>query len=248
MAIPRKTPILVLVLFASFFAARSQSIENLKTSVEGDRIVITYDLSYSDSNQKFRIALYSSHDNYSNSLHSITGDLGENIAPGRGKRVVWDAKNSLPSDFDSDITIKVRASKIMVAAKLDLKPLAKSGYKKGQTIDVQWQGGRPTDKINIELYKDGGLQQKLGETQNSSQSYTWSVPKELKGKGYSLQISNGTEKSKSGDFSIKPKIPLLLIIAPVAVVGGVLAFSGGSKSKDTPTVSDELPGPVNPNN
>ncbi len=247
MAIPRKISVLIFVLMAGFFATRGQSIENLKTTIDGDRVVITYDLSYIDSNQKFRIALYSSHDNYSSSLHSITGDLGENIAPGRGKRVVWDAKNSLPADFDSDITIKVKASKIVVAAKLDLKPLAKSGFKKGQTMDVQWQGGRPTDKINIELYKDGGLQQKLGETQNSSQSYSWSIPKELKGKGYSVRISDGTDQSKSGDFSIKPKIPLLLIIAPVAVVGGVLAFSGGSKSKDTPVVSDELPGPVKPN-
>ncbi len=225
----------------------SQTLDNVKASFDGDKVIITYDLNNADVNQKFKVGLYSSHDNYNNPISFGTGDIGENVLPGKLKRVVWVVKNSLPLDFDNDITIKVKATKMVAASKLAIKPLPKNAYKSGQSIDVQWQGGRPTDKINIALYKDGVMNQKLGENLNNNQTYKWSVPKGLKGKGYSLHVSDGSDQSTSQVFSIKPKVPLLYIIVPVVVVGGVVALlGGGSETPPTTVPSSDLPGPIKP--
>lgn len=238
----------VFLCFVLGFSCCGQTLENVNASFDGEKMVITYDLGFTDANQKFKVALYSSHDNYTTPIAFSTGDLGENVMPGKAKRVVWEVKNSLPADFDSDITLKVKASKVMpVVVKLVINPLSKTAYKKGQTVEVQWQGGKPTDKINIELYKDKELQNKLAENVSNSQSYKWAVPKTLKGKGYSIHISNATDQSNSQSFTIKPKMPLLLIIAPVVVLGGVIAFVGGSKSPEkTPPGDEDLPGPTKP--
>ena len=238
----------VFLCFALVFASYGQTLENVNASFDGEKMLITYDLGFTDANQKFKVALYSSHDNYTTPLAFSAGDLGENVMPGKAKRIEWEVKNSLPADFDSDITLKVKASKVRApVAKLVINPLSKGAYKKGQTVDLQWQGGRPTDKINIELYKDNDLQNKLAENVSNNQSYKWAVPKALKGKGYSIHISTATDQSNSQSFTIKPKMPILLIIAPVVVLGGAIAFLGGSKSpKDPPIVSEDLPGPAKP--
>ncbi len=95
--------------------------------------------------------------------------------------------------------------------------------------------------------QDGVIKQKLADNLSNGQSYQWSVPKELKGKGYSLLISNSTDQSNSSSFNIKPKIPLLLIIAPVAVVGGAIAFLGGGDPPTDPAdPASDLPGPTKP--
>ncbi len=235
----------LLLFFLSLITAYGQTLENVKASFDGEHMVISYDLNNPDANQKFKIALYSSHDNYTTPIANNTGDIGENVLPGKSKKVVWTVRNSLPSDFDKDITMKVKASKVVVVSKLALTPLSKTAFKNGQSVDVQWQGGKPTDKINIALYKDGALQQKVAENVSNNKSYTWSVPKGVKGKGYSLHISDATDQSTSQVFSIKPKLPLLYIIVPVVLVGGLVAILAGGGTETTTTESD-LPGPVKP--
>jgi hypothetical protein len=220
-----------------------QALDNVKTSFDGERVTITYDLNHTDGSRKFNVVLYSSHNNYGSPVVSLTGHVGENVLPGKTKRVAWEVRKDLPPDFDTDVVIKVKATEAI--RPLAATPLARKAYKKGQQIQVQWQGGRPTDKLNIELLKDGAVQQKLAENVNNSQAFTWSVPKEMKGKGYSLKISNAAEQSSSDLFRIRRKVPLVFIIAPVALIGGAVALLGGGE-KPGETASD-LPGPVKPN-
>ena len=42
-------------------------------------------------------------------VQSFTGDIGEGIAPGTGKQIVWDAGTDAPSVFGTDYRVKVTA-------------------------------------------------------------------------------------------------------------------------------------------
>ena len=245
----RKLTLLGMTLMGVLTFAFAQTIENVKTTFDGERVIITYDLNNSDLTQKFKVVLYSSHNKYGFPLHSLVGDVGENVLPGKGKRVSWEVRKELPPDFDAELSIKVKAAMIIPIIKLEAKPLAKSGYKKGQTVQVEWKGGKPSDKIHIDLYKDGALQQKLTESLgNSPQLYQWMLPKDLKGSGYSFRIANSSDQTNSGNFKVKPKIPLMLKVLPVLMIGGVVVALGGSKSTPTdPTLNNDLPGPIKPN-
>lgn len=239
--------------------AQAQEIKDVRASFDGEKVIITYDLAFDDPTQKFKIALYSSHNNYERPLSLLLGDQGDNVVPGERNRVIWDTKSALPPDFDSDLTIKVKATKIIAvvneasAMRLSMKPFDKSVVKKGKTLEVKWVGGRPDEKINIELFKDNVIQQKITQTENKN-SYAWTVSKKnATGKNYVVRISkadNPTEVSNSQFFQIKPRTPFIVKVLPVLAIGGVIYFLSGSKSGEdggtTPTV-DDLPGPVKPN-
>ena len=246
-----------LFCLSGFLSTRAQTIANVISSYDGEKMVITYDLNATEAGQKFKVSLFSSHDNYTQPLTLVTGDAGDNVLPGKSHRVTWDVKNSVPPDFEGEIRIKVKATlveaiKTEAVSKLVIKPLIQNTYKKGNTIAVSWTGGQAGDKLIIELLKGGEVQLKIAEKANSTQTWSWIVPKDTKaGKDYVLQVTNSSrngDRATSQVFSIKPKIPLLLKIAPVIAVGGALAFLGGSKSSPDPgTSAIDLPGPVKPN-
>jgi hypothetical protein len=89
---------------------QAQTLEKLTATFDGEKMIVTYNLAYADASQKFKVALYSSHDNFKQPI-MVTGDAGENVLPGAAKRAVWDAKRTLPADFDGDIQIKLKAAR-----------------------------------------------------------------------------------------------------------------------------------------
>jgi hypothetical protein len=79
---------LVPALFSIPFLSRSQTVENVKTSFDGERVAITYDLVYSDAKQKFKVSIYSSHDGYQTPLSLLLG--AENVyKKGRILQIKW---------------------------------------------------------------------------------------------------------------------------------------------------------------
>ncbi len=64
----------------------AQSLENIKTSFDGERVTITYDLNNTEPNQKFRINIFSSHNGYSTPIVSVSGDWGTEVAVGKPKK------------------------------------------------------------------------------------------------------------------------------------------------------------------
>ncbi|MBV5313657.1 MAG: fibrobacter succinogenes major paralogous domain-containing protein [Prolixibacteraceae bacterium] len=70
----------------------AQQITNIQVTQEGDNVVITYDLTASQTGQTFDVEVKCSADNgktFSITLQSLTGDLKE-ITAGTAKRIVWD--------------------------------------------------------------------------------------------------------------------------------------------------------------
>jgi len=176
-------------------AAQTQAIENVVFEFDGERISITYDLNYKNTGQKFTISLYSSHNNYQKPITLLTGDVGDNILPGKRKKVMWDVRNELPPYFDDEISIKVKAilievptADIVPALGYQIQPLKSIAYKRGSEIKIQWEGGASGDRIKIDLLKNNVLQQTLTQTNNTN-SYLWEIPKNYKtGKSYNLRI------------------------------------------------------------
>ncbi len=238
------------LLFCCFLGVDcfGQAIENVRAALEGEDLVVTYDLIKGTANEKFAVSLRSSHNNFATALAQLSGDVGDNVLPGKDKRVVWAVKNELPADFDADIVIKVTAN--LLALPLTVQPLGQNTVKKGQSIALSWQGGRSADKIDISLLKDGVPQEQLANGIPNSQQFQYAVPSNLKGNGYSFKISTANEEAITGAFRVKSKVKAIFIILPVAVVGVAAVFLGGGKTENggtTPT-AEELPGPLKPSN
>lgn len=233
---------------------QAQRIENVKATVENDKVIITYDVTGVTSGQRFKAQLFSSHNNFSSPLFRVSGDVGE-ITPGIGKRIEWDAKAELAT-FSGDITFEVRGQPVTVEVRAteEKKPVwafkmpsGKSSIRRGKNNSIEWTGGTPSDDIKIELMRHGKVLQKIADAKNSG-SYSWAIPKNFeKGAGFQLKVSSGSESATSATFEVKTKYPLWLKIAPVVVVGGVIAILGGGGGKKTSSGGD-LPIPPEPSN
>jgi hypothetical protein len=117
-------------------------------------------------------------------------------------------------------------------------------YKRGGSYNIGWKPGN-TNPVNIELFKGG--QRITGEmNQPNNGSHTLFIPGSAKpGKDYRLKISdsrNVEDVLYTGNFTVKPKLPMLLKVLPVlAVVGGAAAFLGGGEKG--PAGDTEIPAP-----
>lgn len=84
--------ILILIGFLSFLTLHAQQVTNIRVSLEGDKVVITYDISSNNAGQTFDIKVECSADGgktFSINPQSLTGDL-TSVSTGIGKRIVWD--------------------------------------------------------------------------------------------------------------------------------------------------------------
>jgi hypothetical protein len=227
--------------------ANAQEIQNVHADFDGEKVIISYDLVSPYLDDRFSVLLFSSHDDFKAPLSLLVGDAGANVSGGRAHRITWDAKSSLPSDFNAEITFKVKASiavSLHHASRLDAKPLDFASYKRGGILNLEWNGGREKEPIAIELLKNDELVEKISEAENNN-LYSWTIPGKTKpGKDYSIRVSKVNDSrvsTMSQPFQIKPKVALWMKLVPVAVVGGIVAVLAGSKDEEP-----DLPGPISP--
>jgi hypothetical protein len=231
------------------FTLRAQTVENINTRFDGEKIIITYDLVHSNANEKFRVDLYSSHDTYTAPLKLVTGAAGDNVSPGRANRVIWDAKNTLLPDFDGEISIRIRVAKMVIAAPLSLNPLSANAYKRGRTITITWTGGLPADQINLQLFQNNSVVMPVAEHMPNSGAYSWKMPKQVKGKEYAIRLSNVLDPQNTvttAPFRVKPATPFIVKALPVIAAGVVVFMMGSGDGGEQPPDNNVLPGPVRP--
>jgi hypothetical protein len=215
---------ILLLLFAS--TLYGQIVDNVIASFDGERVTVAYDLKSKKAGDRFQVLVYSSHDNYSNQI-VVTGDAGEAVAPGAGKRVTWEAKNYLPSSFNEEVQIKFKVTPQYELSTLKFQELELSAYKKGRSVSMNWTGGNPNDKLTLELYKDNTRQQIIASNIDNNGNYNWKIPRDIKGKKYSFRLvnlTNAAQQAESNTFSIKSKTPLVAILGPVALVSAGAAY------------------------
>ena len=78
----------------------AQSFAITQIEMEGVKLNIYYVLQDTNEANRYIIKLFSSRDNYSTSLKSVTGDVGVAIIPGSNKKIVFNISEEFGADFD----------------------------------------------------------------------------------------------------------------------------------------------------
>jgi hypothetical protein len=76
-------------------------VRNLKASMRGGTVVVTYDL---EAASPVPVRLTVSDDDgrtYTLNVGHVTGDVGERVAPGENRRIVWSVKKDYPQGLDA---------------------------------------------------------------------------------------------------------------------------------------------------
>lgn len=236
----------ILTLFAVLLScsAYAQEFSIKKVEVAGDMVRVYYDLMDTDINRTYTISLFSSKDNFISPLDKVNGDIGLEVKPGGNKVITWNAMTELGNDFDGEVALEVRGRVYIPFVRLD--GLQKT-IKRGKINELTWTGGTQQNILNFDLYKGD---EKITSFPNIANvgHYTMTLPTSVKtGKGYRFKITDSKNKDQivySKEFAVKPKFPLLLKIAPIALIGGAVYFflpkPTVDKSIKDPTLIDDI--------
>jgi len=238
-----------LLAFLVSTSAWAQTVSINNVELAGDKVIVHYNLQDSNPGNEYQLALYCSNDNYRSPLTKVSGNIGNEVKLGADNKIEWKIVEEYGA-FKGKIALEIRGKVYVPFVKLQNFDVAKK-YKRGKAIDIGWKAGA-TNAINIELMK--GSQRVVGENnlQNNG-THTLYIPANAKtGTDYRLRITD-TKTSDvvyTSNFGVKPKIPLLLKLLPVLVIGGgAAAVLGGSGGKDSGgTSSRDLPVPAFPGN
>ena len=250
------TPILPLVfsfIFLSSLPSIGQTVSNVNARLNGDNVIISYDLVGAKQGQKFRIVIFSSVDNFASPLDLVNGDVGEDQLGGSGKQIIWRAKEQL-SVFSGNVTFEIRSTITFNPIQIT-SPNASSSFKADKSLPISWLGGMPNSTIQVELMKGNTTYRNIGSTANTN-LFNYTIPKDVsKGSDFQIKlydVSNrsGTEVTSSM-FTIKGKggpakflIPLLAVGAGVGLyMAGVFDNGNGNGNGDEPKILPEAPNP-----
>lgn len=210
-----------------FLPSLGQKVSIQKVDLDGERIIVYYDLEDANTNHEYLINLYSSNDNFAEPLKNVTGDVGQEIKPGANKKMIWNIRQEY-GGYKGRLALEVKGRVYTPFVKLDDYAIRKA-YKRGKTYNINWRAGG-TNPIHLELYK-GNLRLDGAMNHPNNGVYTLSLPKDAKpGKDYRLKISdsrNNDEVVYTPYFKVTPKIPMALkVFGGLAVIGGGVAAAG----------------------
>lgn len=232
----------ILCLIVSPLVVSGQKVSISKLEVNGDKVIVHYDLDDNNPNHEYLLNLYASKDNYTAPLTKVKGDVGMDIKPGSDKKMVWSITEEL-GGYKGRLSLEIRGKVYVPFVRLQAFDTERS-YKRGNSYGLNWKPGN-SNPINIELYKGG---ERVGGDINlpNNGAYTMFIPSHAKkGDDYRLKISdarNSEEVIYTEYFAVVPKVPTMLKILPVVAVGGAaVVLAGGSKDKSSPaagTIAD----------
>lgn len=224
-------------------ACTAQTVIIKRVQLAGEKIIVIYDLEDSNPNNEYLLNLYSSKDNFAKAAVNVTGDVGMDIKPGTDKKIEWNVVKEF-GGYKGKLSLEIRGKVYVPFVRLQgFDP--KGTFRRGKNYQLAWKAGN-SNPINIELYKSG--ERISGEVNHPNNgAYTLFIPKHVKpGKGYKIKFSdsrNSEEMFYTGEFAIKPKIPLLLKVAPVVVVGVVLFVLTSKEKANTSNDDSDIKNP-----
>ena len=234
-----------LLLVLLVVPARAQRITNVQAQLVGDYVSIQYDLAGEIPGQVFEVAVYSSHNEFSQPLKQVRGAVGPDITPGREKAIEWGAQKEL-TRFTGDVTFEVRANLTFSPIAIQ-NPEVESVFRRGHAYKLQWKGGLAGEKLRLELIRDGFPNQVIDNVPNTG-AYSWRVAEETPiAENYRLKItaqSNNVLNTKTSDlFAIKRRIPLIAKFIPAGIVVGAVGFWAAGQLRGSTTEDPILPPP-----
>lgn len=228
----------------------AQKVSIQKVDLDGEKIIVYYDLEDANTNHEYLLNLYSSNDNYTDPLKSVTGDVGQEVKPGTNKKMTWNIRQEY-GGYKGRIALEIRGRVYTPFVKLDNYAIKKA-YKRGKTYNISWKAGG-NNPIHLELYK-GNLRLDGAMNHPNNGVYTLSLPKDAKpGKDYRLKISdsrNNDEVIYTPYFKVTPKIPMAAkVLGGLVIVGGGVAaagLAGGGSDGGGTTTGGKIPDPPLP--
>lgn len=235
----------LILLFSLGNELLAQKISNVKAVSEGNQVKIIYDFEAPDANQKYRVELFSSLDNFVNPLNSVSGAVGDTIVAGRGKTVYW-SSNRAGLNYEGLVSFEVRARKF---TPLKFTNIFAQNYMMGKNIDVSYIGYKhnPQSYFILTNAKDSVRVPTQPSATNASQVQ---IPKMNAG-SYNLKLVNPDDNqvAVSTEFVIKKNRHLLLKIGvPVAVIAAGAGVYFLTNKTTTTTTESDLPDPIKPLN
>lgn len=235
---------LLTICCCSIVAVQAQTVSIKNVELAGEKIIVHYDLEDGNPNNEYKLDLYASTDNYATPLAKVKGDVGLEVKPGADRKIEWNIREELGA-YKGKIALEVRGKVYIPFVKIQNFDSEKS-YKRGNSYNIAWKPGS-NNAINIDLYKGGQRVSGESNLQNNG-SHTFYIPTHAKkGGDYRLKITdtkNSEDVLYTSEFMVKPKVPLLVKMLPVLVVGGavaVLVGSGGGGGGTDPG-DDTIPG------
>ncbi len=218
------------ILSATTFA---QTIGNVQVKFEEGGIAVYYDVTDTDPSKQYDFFLYGSHDNFKNPLKEVSGDIGQKVTPGPGKKARWDARKEF-GNFKGDINLKIKGS--IHTPLLSFEGITENQkIKKLKPLNITWTSSSKSERLTFEILEPSGKKAFAREIENSGH-YTWTVPKTFKtGRGYRVKMSaanNPLVYEVSPAFYVSNKTPFILKVAPVVIAGGTYLFLSGSSGKN----------------
>jgi len=236
--------LIVLALFLAMAPGKitAQSFAITQIEMEGIKLNIYYVLQDTNTANRYIIKLFSSRDNYSTSLKSVTGDVGVAVIPGSNKKIVFNISEEFGSDFEEKISFQIRGSIYVPFIKLNENY---EELRRNKSYEFTWTGGTDNEILNIELLK--GDEKILSfPSFTNNHKVDLKLPTSLKaGEKFRLKIydnNNGDRVVFTNEFLVQRKIPLLAIAIPVVAIGAMFLIIPSNSSKN----SNNLPDPIKP--
>jgi hypothetical protein len=206
----------------------AQSIGNITARLEGERIVINYDLANSVGNSWLDVRLLSSHNSFSAPVAAATGDVGK-VEPGLNKEIAWLYGREL-DNFNGDLRFEIE---VEVVYRLILNRSTGS-IRRGKPKEITWTGGRISDKIHLHLESPAGETVWQVETDNRPRSFTAEVRRDLPvGRKYQLVISTPKDEARNS-VKVKRKTARVWFFLPVVLAAPVIYLLLPDDESDLP--------------
>jgi len=172
----------------------------------------------------------------------VSGDVGNDISAGKGKKITWLVHDEL-GDIKSDLSLRVIY--VLMPPFVDVSsPQASQMFRRGKASSILWQGSNQ-GSIDLDLHQNGLRLRSVGNNVPNTGSYSWSLPKDMeKGKNYTIRFSDPGNPSKSvmsGQFTIGSKVPLVLKVVPIIVVGGFTIWCIQNCGDEKPPIKEDTP-------
>ena len=234
----------IIAFILVYCASHAQTIENIRSQLQGNQLIILYDLVGAAENIH-KIELYISINDFSNPAVLVEGDVGEYVLTGKNKQITWKAREEVGS-FKGDLRWEVRGE--IMPSFMQFSNI-KEGQKirRGKSFVIKWEKPSNIEKINVELFKINTVVRDLGQTDNTG-TFEWKIPPNVDtGSDYRLRAISGGKVAFSSDFRISPKIPLLIKLSPVFIgaIVGVIVLAGGESGGGTQEIV--INDPIKPN-
>jgi hypothetical protein len=231
--------LLVVTIMSTAVNSMAQEFKIRKVELAAEDINIYYDLKDTVAGHTYSIYVYGSQDNFVNPLTRITGDYGLEVKPGQNRKIVFNAKEELGSDFEGKIGFQIRG-KLFIPF-ITLKNFSDyRSFKRSQKYTLTWSGGTTRNILNFDLYRGDRVRYTFAGVANLGH-YDVTFPKNIRpGKDYYFKISDSKNKEEivvTDRFVIKRKVPLFLkgaAIVGVAVAAKLLIPVGEEIIPDPP--------------